>query len=212
MNASIERAGPKVGDRVRYLPYRAVWNEGRGRSGEEGTLVEILDSAAEGMVRLVVEPGSGGTTDTVFHAMRGRWPRTLEPMEESATMNAIEYEVQGWYADAHGWETVCTEESFPAAKEMKAVYDREEPQYRHRVVRVEREEVAQPKNASGFRRAGDGRGDGACAACIGTGRESGGAVCPACRGTGEAPDVAGDVAGEIADLEAGDDLTWREEG
>ena len=35
--------------------------------------------------------------------------------------------------------------------------------------------------------ADDGRGDGACAACIGTGRESGGGVCPACDGTGEAP-------------------------
>ena len=41
--------------------------------------------------------------------------------------------------------------------------------------------------------ADDGRGDGACAACIGTGRESGGGVCPACDGTGEAPDVADDV-------------------
>ena len=30
------------------------------------------------------------------------------------------------------------------------------------------------------------------------------------RGTGEAPDVADDVAGELADLEAGADLTWRE--
>ena len=138
MNASVERAGPKVGDRVRYLPSPAVWNEGRGRSGEEGTVVEILDSAAEGKVRLVVEPGSGGTTDTVFHAMRGRWPRTLEPMEEGATMSAIEYDVQGWYAHAHGWETVCTEESFPEAKATMELYDREEPQYRHRVVRAER--------------------------------------------------------------------------
>ena len=76
------------------------------------------------------------------------------------------------------------------------------------------DEAIQPTNASvsGFRLAGDGRGDGACAACIGTGRESGGAVCPACGGTGEAPDVADDVAGELADLEAGDDLTWRDAG
>ena len=83
MNGHMEQAaGPKVGDRVRYTPCRAVWNAGRGRSGEEGTLVEILDSAAEGMVRLVVEPGKGGTTDTVFHAQRGRWPRQLGPIEE----------------------------------------------------------------------------------------------------------------------------------
>ena len=31
-------------------------------------------------------------------------------------MNArVEYEVQGWYADAHGWETVTTEETLPEA-------------------------------------------------------------------------------------------------
>ena len=48
MNGHMEQAaGPMAGDRVRYTPCRAVWNAGRGRSGEEGTLVEILDSAAE---------------------------------------------------------------------------------------------------------------------------------------------------------------------
>ena len=55
-------------------------------------------------------------------------------------MNArVEYEVQGWYADAHGWETVTTEETLPEAQAQKDLYDREEPQYRHRVRRVERE-------------------------------------------------------------------------
>ena len=41
--------------------------------------------------------------------------------------------------NAHGWETVTTEETFPEAQAQKELYDREEPQYRHRVRRVERE-------------------------------------------------------------------------
>ena len=52
----------------------------------------------------------------------------------------VDYEVQGYYSERYGWETVCAEETFPEAKAQKEVYDREEPQYSHRVKRVEREE------------------------------------------------------------------------
>ena len=70
--------------------------------------------------------------------------------------------------------------------------------------------------------ADDGRGDGACAACIGTGRESGGGVCPACDGTGEAPSIqptnasasgfhlAGDGS-EAGGIEGGAAPWWRPE-
>lgn len=58
-------------------------------------------------------------------------------MKETAK---VEYEVQGYYAPAHGWETVTTEETFAAAREQCRVYDREEPGYRHRIQRVERTE------------------------------------------------------------------------
>ena len=74
--------GPKVGDRVRYRPYRAVWNGGRGRSGEKGTVVEIRGSLAKGKVQVVVQPDTGGVTDTIVHARRDEWPGLLEPARE----------------------------------------------------------------------------------------------------------------------------------
>ena len=65
---------PRVGDRVRYRPYEAVWNAGRGRSGELGTV------AAVDARKVVVAPDAGGITDTVLRARAGGWPRILEPV------------------------------------------------------------------------------------------------------------------------------------
>lgn len=66
---------PWVGDRVRYRPYVAVWNAGRGRSGELGTV-----AAVDGRKVVVAPDAGGGITDTVLRARAGGWPRILEPV------------------------------------------------------------------------------------------------------------------------------------
>ena len=49
-------------------------------------------------------------------------------------MPQYEYEVQGNYGQ--GWEMLTTEATPEDAAEQLATYDREEPQYPHRVKRV----------------------------------------------------------------------------
>jgi hypothetical protein len=47
---------------------------------------------------------------------------------------SYEYEVQGDYGQ--GWECVTTETELGEAQEQLATYNREEPQYRHRIKRI----------------------------------------------------------------------------
>lgn len=70
---------PRVGQRVRYREYAAVWNGRRGRSGQAATVVEVGRRRA-GFYQVVVAPDAGGTTDTVMRARTGCWPRNLEPV------------------------------------------------------------------------------------------------------------------------------------
>lgn len=74
--------GPRVGQRVRYREYWAVWNNRRGRSGEEATVVKVEPfTHRPGWRKVQVAPDSGGITDTVMLAPAGGWPRNLEPAQ-----------------------------------------------------------------------------------------------------------------------------------
>ena len=47
-----------------------------------------------------------------------------------------EYEVQGYYSKTYGWECVACHPTRNDAQLERALYDREEPEYRHRIKRV----------------------------------------------------------------------------
>ena len=72
-----ERGAPRRGDRVRVAPYPAVWNGGRGRSGQVGTVVGARQRAGRRGVLHVVEVdfGDGAVTDTVFTWYEGETPK-----------------------------------------------------------------------------------------------------------------------------------------
>lgn len=44
-----------------------------------------------------------------------------------------EFEIQGYYSDGCGWETVTTEATMEEAREMLHCYDINEPQFPHRI-------------------------------------------------------------------------------
>lgn len=44
--------------------------------------------------------------------------------------------VQGYYVDAYGWETLCSEDTREEARDRLAEYDANEPGVRHRIRRV----------------------------------------------------------------------------
>ena len=45
----------------------------------------------------------------------------------------VEWHVEGRYGKECGWETIAVEETEDEARDTRALYDREEPQYPHRV-------------------------------------------------------------------------------
>ena len=61
-------------------------------------------------------------------------------MERRGRKAVREHHVQGYYGEAHGWETVTVEETMREAQAARRLYDREEPQWRHRVRTVRGEE------------------------------------------------------------------------
>lgn len=43
------------------------------------------------------------------------------------------YEIQGYYGDTHGWETVDTADTYADARDSLLNYLENEPEWRHRV-------------------------------------------------------------------------------
>lgn len=71
--AGKERRAPRVGDRVRWREYGAVWNGRRGRSGKLARVVAV-EPLPGGRVLVEVAPD----TDTVCVVGGGeRWPTEL---------------------------------------------------------------------------------------------------------------------------------------
>lgn len=48
----------------------------------------------------------------------------------------VEFHIQGWYGQLHGWETLTVEDNREDAEQMLADYDANEPGVRHRIKRV----------------------------------------------------------------------------
>ncbi len=44
------------------------------------------------------------------------------------------YEIQGYYGEQHGWESVCSENNREDAEQRLAEYNENEPEFRHRIV------------------------------------------------------------------------------
>ena len=48
----------------------------------------------------------------------------------------MEYAVEGWYDDSCGWEIVCREDSYREIEQRHREYRENEPQFKHRIVRI----------------------------------------------------------------------------
>lgn len=55
-------------------------------------------------------------------------------------MSEVEYVIQGYYGSQYGWEDACSEEDLSEAKQRLIEYQKNEPQYEHRMMtrKVER--------------------------------------------------------------------------
>lgn len=49
----------------------------------------------------------------------------------------MEWEIQGRYGTQYGWECVTTEDSLDNAREQLDCYNANEPQFPHRIVRID---------------------------------------------------------------------------